>query len=509
MSLLGIDVGTTGCKAIAFSEEGQTIAGNYVEYDVKSVRPGYAELDAIDVWEKIKTVIAKTAAATIRDPIAALSIASLGEAVVPVSGNREILAPSILFFDVRGQEYVETIAAEIDSKSLYSITGNAAGPHYTLPKILWIKDHQRDLYDRTHKFLLWGSFIGHMLGAEATVDYSLANRTLCFDVDNGSWSRRILEIAGVDGAKLPDVVRSGTIIGGVSEAAAAELHLPVGADIVAGGHDQCANATGCGALDPGQSMYGMGTFICAAPVFQQRPADSDTMLEFGLCTEHHTRDDRFITFIYNQGGCLVKWFRETFAASEHARAVEAGRDVYKNLFAEIPDDPVDVTVMPYFTGSGPPRFYADPSGSISGLKLTTTRGEILKGILQGITFYLSMCIDVLPRVGIEVTEFRAVGGGSNSDAWIQLSADIIGKPFTRARVSEAGALGAAIIAGAGCGVFDSLEQGAAQMVAFDRTFEPDPKNVERYAAEYERYKQIERFTEQNLFASPDGLGNNK
>ena len=503
MSLLGIDVGTSGCKTIVFGEDGTTLATGYIEYDFISTQAGYAELETSDIWRRITALIAKTVSDASRDqddPIRALSVSSLGEAVVPISADRRILGSSILFFDRRGEREADEIATRFEADAFYRINGNTIGPHYTLPKLMWIKTHTPALYESTHRFLYWGSFVMFMLGAEAAVDYSLANRSLCFDLDAKAWSNSILEATGIDREKLPRIVASGEVVGSVSKTASEETGLPVGAAIVSGGHDQCVNATGCGVLESGQAMYGMGTFLCAAPIFGARPGDTQTMLEYGLNTEHHTRKNRFVSFIYNQGGALVKWHRDTFAATDHSNAKAGGSDVYDALFSELPEDPTEVVVLPYFTGTGPPRFYTDPRGTISGLSLGTTRGEILKGVLQGITFYLRRCLDALPTIGIDIREYRAVGGGSKSESWLQLTADILNTKISRAEVAEAGALGAAILAGAGCGVFKNFEEGVDAMVSIDRVFEPRPKMVDRYNEQYDRYVNTEALHEEIDFS---------
>lgn len=498
MSLLGIDIGTSGCKAIAFTENGEAIAGSRFDYDVVVREPGYAELNTLEVWQKVQRSISETAHQTRNDPIEAISISSLGEAVVPVSKERSILGPSILFIDRRGEEYVDAINSALSPSRIYKISGNSVGSHYSLPKLMWIKEHEPELYRRTDRFLLWGGFVAYMLGAAPTVDYSLANRTLCFDIERCNWSEELLSVGGIERSKLPEISRSGTIIGIVSRDVAVKLNLPEGATIVAGGHDQCVNAIGCGVLEGGQAMYGMGTFLTAAPVYNHRIESTEAMLRLGLNTEHHTRADRFISFIYNQSGCLVKWYRDTFAAAEHREDERNGRDTYARLFSEMPDHPVGVTALPYFTGTGPPNFHPDPTGSISGLQLTSTRSEILKGIVQGITFYLKKSIEALPEVGAEITEFRAVGGGSKSDAWLQVSADILNMPFTRAAVTEAGALGAAIIAGVGVGLFASFEEGVENMVTLERTFTPDTSRGDQYASHYKRYLSLEEIAEEQF-----------
>ena len=490
MSLLGVDIGTTGCKASAFALDGTVIAAAYREYDVQSPEPGHAQLDSERVWDHVKEVIREVASLCAGDPVAALSVSSLGEAVVPVTEDRGILGPSILNFDGRGAEYLEALRERIQDEDLYRINGNTLGNHYTLTKLLWIRDHEPDLYARTYKFLHWGAFASFMLGAEPSVDYALANRTLLFDVDRETWSDELLADSGIDPAKLPETVPCGSAIGEVSGAVAKELGLPPKVAIVSGAHDQCANAVGCGVIDEGRAMFGMGTYICIVPVFSER-RDASVMMDHGLNTEHHAVPGRYVCFLYNHGGSMLKWYRDTFAAAERAdTSIASGRSIYDTLIGEIPDAPSGVVVLPHFSATGPPEFLSDSSGVMAGLRLETQRGDILKGILEGAVLYLRECLEPLPSKGIAIQEFRAVGGGSRSDAWLQIAADILGKPLTRAALAEAGALGGAILAGAATGAFDSVEEGVAAMVRLDRTFEPDPKQLPLYDLRYEQYHRL-------------------
>ncbi len=489
MSLLGIDVGTSGCKAAAFSMKGRMLASAYEEYDVQRPGPGWAELDAAAVWGKVRQTVRKAVSHCVDDPVTALAVSSLGEAVVPVRQNREILGPSILNFDVRGEEFLGQLGSSLDREHLYRINGNTLGNHYSLTKLRWIKEHQPDLYLRTHKFLHWSGFVAFMLGADPFLDYSLANRTLLFDVDGTTWSEEMLARAGLDRDKLPEVVPSAVKVGTVLRRVAADLGMTSGVSIVSGAHDQCANAVGCGVVDEGRAVYGMGTYLCITPVFRTR-RDPALMIERGLNTEHHAVPGRYVCFIYNPGGALLKWYRDTFAAMEHREDQAAKRDTYADLIAEMPERPSSIVVVPHFAPTGPPEFITDTCGLMAGLHLETSRGDILKGTLEGTTFYLMDCVESLPKTGIEINDYRAVGGGSKSDAWIQICADIFGRPFTRPVTTEAGALGAAIIAGVGSGVFPNCEAGVEAMVKLDRTFEPDSHRHRLYRERFEEYREL-------------------
>ncbi len=493
MSLLGLDVGTTGCKAVIFSATGDVLASGYTEYNITRKQAGYAELDSTAVWDSIKRTIKQATAAaeegpSRKDPVTALSIASMGEAVVPVSRDRQILGPSIMNFDVRGEEFLPQLEASFTDKTLYDINGNTLANQFGITKLMWIKNHQPELYAKTYKFLLWSGFAAYMLGAAPYVDYSLANRTLLFDLESCDWSAPLLEAAGLDREKFPDTIQSGEKIGTVSAATAGELGLPEGTAILAGTHDQCANAVGCGVITPGSAMYGMGTFVCIAPVFTGRK-ETEKMLKAGLNTEHHAVKEMFVSFIYNMGGSIIKWFRDTYAGAEHKDALSKGKDIYPTLFSEIPEGKTRVTVLPHFTPMGPPDFIDDSLGAVVGLTIETSRGAILKSIIESNVFSLKECIELLPETGMEISNYRVVGGGSKSDIMVQTCCDILETPFVRPKVTEAGALGAAILAGLGTGVFGSFEEGVDAMVVLGDEFEPAGTR-DYYREKFERYKTL-------------------
>jgi xylulokinase len=413
----------------------------------------------------------------------------MGEALVPVTRDRRVLGPSILNFDLRGQEYLSELRERLSRETLYRINGNLLGNQYGLTKLMWLARRRPELYERTELFLNWAGFIAFQLGGEPAVDYSLANRSLLFDLERGDWSEELLRIAGLDRSRMPRAVASGTPLGTVLPEVAEELGLPRNTAVVAGAHDQCANALGCGVTREGEALLGLGTYLCIVPVHSSRPSP-DPMLAIGLNTEHHAVPGRFVSFLYNMGGAVVRWYRDTFAAAEARQARQSGKEVYDALFAELPARPVDVQVLPHFSPSGPPDYIENSSGVLTGLTLQTRRGDILQGILQSAVFDLKACVDLLPRAGLEVRGYRAAGGGSRSDAWLQLCADILGAPLVRPRVSEAGALGAAILAGTGTGEFGSMEEGAERMVQLGEAFEPDPGRAARYAELYERFRRL-------------------
>ena len=225
MSLLGIDVGTSGCKAAAFSEGGECLARAYREYATLHPREGWAELDSREVWNCVRDTIAEVSRRVAQDPVQALCVSSMGEAMTPVSKDRQILGPCILSSDTRGMEYVDALAREIPQEAFFRINPNILGPQYSLPKLLWLREHQPSLYAQADKLLLWVDLVTFMLGCEPVTSYSNANRTLLFDIRREDWSDLLLQSTGIERAKLPVPMPSGAVAGKVCERVARELNL--------------------------------------------------------------------------------------------------------------------------------------------------------------------------------------------------------------------------------------------------------------------------------------------
>lgn len=488
MSLLGIDIGTTGCKAGAFSEDGRCLHLAYREYPTLHPRPGWAELDSAAVMACVLDAIAETAAAAARDPVSALCVSAMGEAMTPVDASGRILGNAILSADTRGAEYVEQLEADLGQAAFFAINPNTLAPNYSLPKLLWLRAHAPECCERAAKFLLWSDLASATLGGEPVTSYSHANRTLLFDLRREDWSDALLDWAGIPREKLPRVAASGTICGAVAPKTAAALGLPPETALVVGGHDQCCNALGAGVIEGGKAVCGMGTIECITPVFDHIP-DLDAMRVARLNIEHHVLPGLYLSFIYNQSGVLVKWFRDAFAASDR-RPGDSDTDIYDLLMAEMPDAPTPLLALPHFEITGAPDYIADSAGVLAGLRTNTPRGVILKALIEGASFYFLKSLRTLTALGIDTSEFIAAGGAAKSDAVLQIKADIFGAPFVRLRHTECGIVGAAMLAGIATGVYRNAREAADRFVVRERRFEPDPDRHRRYREQYGRYERL-------------------
>lgn len=472
MSVLVIDAGTTNFKVAVFSREGPVakVAGHYPHLRREGL---VAELGAVSAWEAIKdatrAVVAESRGKC--DRITAVSFSSMGEAMVPVTMDREIVGNSLLSTDQRGDGYLNVLEDKVGARRVYHINGNIPAPFYGFGKLMWMRDHQPEVYRRADKFLLWADFLGFMLGAEPYTTNSLANRTVLFDIGANDWSDELLAACGIDRGKLGAITSSGKKAGTVLPSVAADLGLEGEVDIVTGGHDQGCNALGTGCMRVGDMVVGLGTFETYCPTFA-KPSNLDDFMRFRLTIEHHVLPDLYVSMMANHSGLMVEWFRRTFMG--------ASPDAFAVLEREMPEGPTGLLVLPHFEPPQWPVYMADTSGAIVGLKSSTTRGDIYKALLESITYYFVESLEPMAEIGIAPTEFVANGGGSKSDAWLQIKADIFGKPFKRLKTAEGSLCGAAMLAGVQSGLFASYRDAADRLVGYRGVFEPDMARHRRY-----------------------------
>lgn len=496
MSLIGLDVGTSGCKAGIFDSRGKLLSMAHREYSAICSRPGWAEMDADVIWNCVQAVLAEAAAVgqnsglTLQDPPRALSVSSFGESVVPLGADGRCLGPVILYHDPRGGAEAEAIDRALGSSRLYSLSG--ARPHgmYSLGKIAWIKTHEPELFGKVWKFLLMADFVLFRLGAEARTDYSLAARTMAFDVTKLQWSSEIFAAAGLSTNLLPEPIPSGTTIGTLSGALVQSLGLPADLKLVSGGHDQTCAALGAGVTRAGSSVDGMGTVECITPAFD-RPVINSFMESSHFACVPHVVPGLYVTYAFNlAAGGLLRWYRDVLAGEERAEARTSGLNVYELILEEVPGGPGRLLFLPHITGAATP--YMDPGsrGAIVGLEATTTKADIVRGLLEGLCFEMRINLDLLSSAGITVDELRTVGGLAQSEKILALKADILQRPVLSLDVTEAGTLGAALLAGVACGEFSSLAEAADACVRIKKEFLPHPRHSAAYEDLFLRYAKL-------------------
>lgn len=490
MSLMGVDVGTTGVKAVVFDENGSQLALAYEEYDLRFPFPSASELNPDEVTKAAFRVI-KTAASEVRttNPVMAIGVASQGEAFTPVDASGRALANAMTSSDARAADYVQSFSGNITDDELYRITGHTPSPIYSLYKLLWIKDKAPDVFQKTNKLLFFSDLIAYALTGEAKTDPTMAARSMMFDVTTLKWSDKILEAAEVPIEKLPEVMPCGGVVGNVKRELAAELELSTSVTVSVAGHDQPVGALGCGAASPGSASYAIGTVECVCPSMD-RIILSPALMSSNLAIYPHVLPNTYTSVAFNTtGGSVLKWVRDNIATDEAAAARRDGEDPYTRIIAAASDKPSNLILIPNFGPTGTPHFDSTGTGVLFGLNLSTRRSEVLRAVLEGITYEMKWNLSVLNESGLGPSELRVIGGGSKSDIWMQIKADILGVPLTTMKVSEATCMGSAILAGQGRGLLDAAEASQA-WAASSRTFEPRTMLTSQYEERFQIYREL-------------------
>ena len=490
MSLLGIDIGTTGCKALIFNLEGKVLSSAYREYPLLYSKEGWIELDPERVWHNTKEAIKSAVEGAKKDKVKALSLSSLGEAVTPLGKKGETLARSIIGFDLRGRESALWWEKRVGKSSLFKITGMPLNNTYTINKILWWKKKRKEVFKKAKKFLCYEDFAIFRLGLPPTIDYSLAARTMAFDIKEKKWSRKILNLSGIDEDLLPEVKPSGEIVGELPSKVARELSLPAGVKVVTGGHDQPAGALGSGIIKEGIAMDATGTVECVTAAFK-KPILNQKMLRYNFCCYPHVVKDMFITLAFNfTGGSLLRWYRDVLGKEEVEEAKRKRKDAYEVIINKARKEPSALFVLPHFTTTGTPYFDPYSRGLILGLGLQTTKSDLIKAILEGITWEIKLNLELLSKAGVKISELRAIGGGAKSSLWLQLKADMYGKKLLSLNTSEAACLGVALLAGVAIGEYNSLEEAVRTTIRVRKVFTPDLGRQKEYQERLKTYLKL-------------------
>lgn len=491
MAFIGLDVGTTGTKCIIADKEGKILAQDYKEYPTESPEAGYFELDPEIVWKSVKTVLRSSIEQFGHDngTLAGISVSSLGEAAILLNSEGEILGNSLLYIDSRGGEQLKKLVENLGEETIIQKTGLKPHSMYTLPKLMWYKEEKPELYQEIKSVLSFGSFILYRLGCRPMMDYSLASRTMAFDVRELQWDDEIIQAAGISRNIFPEIAPTGTMVGTVGSEIAVELGLPSDLKLVLGAHDQVCAAIGAGINEENTAVYGMGTVSCICPVF----ANDVNVREISRNNFPHVPYlmGKYTTYAFNfTGGSLLKWFRDEFASLEKQQSESTGCSVYDILNEKVSDQPTDLLVLPHFAGTGTPYMNPLSSGAVLGLNFNTTKADLYRALMEGITYEMKYNLDCLEQAGIWIDDIRACGGGAKSDLWLQITADIMNKKITALDINEAGILGTIILTSVALGTYSSYQDASENLIKSNKVFYPQEKNVKKYSENYRKYKKM-------------------
>jgi len=490
MRLIGLDIGTTGCKAAVFDVQGNLVSRASREYAVDMPHPGWAEQDSERVWQLAQDALRQAIAAAGSGEVVALGMSVQGEAVMPVDVKGWALRPAILGMDTRTGEQNAWLRQRFGADHLFARTGMVVHTVNTLPKLLWLKQHEPDLWSTAARFLLYEDFLIQKMTGRPVISRCLASRTQLYDIPDDRWSPEILAALELDPGRLASVAPSGVAAGPMRPELAESLGLSKPPLVVTGGHDQACAALGSGLIRPGLAMDSTGTAE-VVEVALASPVLNETLCRGNVSVYVHTAPGLYLAMTLNHsGGISLRWFRDTFCQEEVRQAQASGQDAYDLILSGASPDPSPLFLMPHLAGSGTPWFDTSSRGAVLGMTLATSKADLAKALLDGLTYELRINLDLLREGGVPIDEVRAVGGGARSALWLQLKADILGLPIVVPAVTESACWGAALLAGVGAGLYADAAGAAGAMLRLERRFEPNARRGARYEERYQLYREV-------------------
>lgn len=478
--LLGIDIGTSACKVTVFDEDGAVLAQENRSYQVYYPQKGWAEQNPEEWWDAICDGIKGVLAV---DEVSAEKIAGIGVdgqswSAIPVDRNGKVLCNTPIWMDTRAREICDRAGGEIGENTIFEVSGNAFLPSYTTPKMIWFREQRPEIFENTYRFLQSNSYVVFRLTGVMSQDYSQGYGIHFFNMKTLAYDEVLAEKMGLSQELLPPLYACDAVVGEVTEEAAEITGLRVGTPVVAGGLDAACGALGAGVYRAGQTQeqggQAGGMSICTDQALAHRQLILGAHVVPGLWLLQGGTVG---------GGGTLKWFRQEFGRelsfdelTAEAQEVSAGSD--------------GVVFLPYMAGERSPIWDPDAKGVFYGLSFDKTRGHVIRAILEGVAYSLEHNMRTAAQTGVTVEVMNAMGGAANSVLWTQIKADVTGKVIQVPASDTATTLGAALLAGVGCGVYQNYQEAVERTVRITRVQNPDSKNHEIYRKYMELYLKL-------------------
>ena len=486
MFIGGLDIGTTGCKLTIFDENGKQFHKSYCDYPIKRVASMH-EVDASAIWDGVCRVLSET---TDKYPdIAGIGITSFGETFVLTDADGNPLHSSMLYTDPRGSEECRELCEKIPADRIADISGVKPHEMYSIPKLMWIKKHKPEIYEKAKHVFLMEDYVVFLLTGVAKIDYSLATRTLGFDIRNFNWSEEIFDASGIDINLMSEAVPTGTLAGNVTKTVAEKTGLKESTKIVCISHDQIAAAVGAGVFDSDTAVDGAGTVECITPIYDEIP-DMRIMTKGMYAVVPYVIKGKYVCYAFSYtGGALIQWCIDTIAKKEKEQAAELGISVNELLESQS-ESPTGLLVLPHFAGAATPYMDSGSKGAVIGLTTENTASDLYRACMEGVVYEMLLNLDYLKDSGIHFDKLHATGGGAHSKEWMQMKADMLNMPITSLETVDAGTVGSAMLTGIAVGCFENLEEAAQIMVHEVHTYEPRQEMHDKYMKVYEKYQNL-------------------
>ena len=479
--LLGIDIGTTGAKALLVDADGAVIAGANSGYGMSSPRPGWSEQDPADWWTAtvlgIREVISQSGVAA--EEIAGIGLTGQMHGLVLLDRHGEVLRPCIMWNDQRSIEESESLTGEVGAERVFAITGKQISPNFTAPKIAWVRKHEGEIYARAEKVLLPKDYVRYRLTGKYRSDVSDASGTSLFDVGKRGWSEEMIAALGIPGSWLPEATESVEVSASVNVEAAAATGLIEGTPVVGGAGDQAAQAIGTGISREGIVSATLGTSGVLFAATDSCRLDPEGRLH-AYC--HAVPGKWHLMGVMLSAAGSFRWFRDVFC----------GDDSFDALTSEAASAPAGcegLLFLPYLSGERTP--HADPCarGVFFGLTLRHTRAYMTRAVLEGVSYGLRDSLELMRGIGVSIDEMRVSGGGASSETWLQILADVFAVELLSVNIDQGAAYGAALLAGVGAGVYGDVEEACSRTIRVTGRTAPGDDSVV-YEDYYPRFRAL-------------------
>jgi xylulokinase len=498
-TLLGIDLGTTGVKAVLFNaEDGQALSSAFCSYPLFHPRPGWAEQRPEDWWSATLQAIRICAAGGRDLGIPAASVRGIGlsgqmHGVVLLDQEGLVLRPAIIWADQRSEEECRQITEQVGATRLIELVSNPALTGFSLPKLLWIRNHEPDHFAQGRTLLLPKDYIRYRLTGVLGMEISDAAGTCMLDVEHGRWSMELLSRLDLDPGLLPPVIASTAVAGGLLPEVASEVSLLDGTPVAGGGADNACGAVGSGVVSPGLALVSIGTSGVVLVHSSSPLVDRSGSMPRVHTFNHAQPSAWYLMGVTQAAGLSLRWLRDNLGLPEMAVERFAGLDAYDLLDAEAQQAPAGsdgLLFLPYLQGERTPHLDATARGGWIGLTASHSRRHLVRAVLEGVAYSLEDCFTIIRQQGLPIDQVRATGGGARSRLWRQIISNVLGVPLVTTNSAEGPAFGAAILAGVASGVYASVEEACRQVVKTIEHIRPEAETADVYTRGYGLYQAL-------------------
>ncbi|MEC0238624.1 xylulokinase [Paenibacillus dokdonensis] len=479
--VIGIDIGTSAVKSVLVSAEGKVVCEHSESYPLHRPEPGWSEQNPEDWADRTIASLRRLMEKSEADPadVEGLSFSGQMHGLVLVDSKGKVLRPAILWNDTRTTQQCRKIEKTLGSK-LLDIARNRALEGFTLPKILWVQEHEPEILSQADLFLLPKDYVRYRLTGSLGMDYSDAAGTLLLDVANKVWSSEIAEAFDLPLSLCPQLVESSELTGTLLPEVAEAAGLLPSTRVFAGGADNACGAIGAGILGEGKTMCSIGTSGVVLSYESRKDINPQGKMHF---FNHGEENAFYVMGVTLAAGHSLSWFKDTFAK-------EASFDHLLEGIEAVPAGSGGLLFTPYISGERTPHADADIRGSFIGMDSGHTLKHFARSVMEGITFSLRESIDIIRQSGKDITEVTAIGGGALNEVWLQMQADIFNANIIKLESEQGPAMGAAMLAAYGCEWFSSLAECAKVFIRPAKTYSPDPEQAEVYSGLFGIYQDV-------------------